>query len=234
MTATLQLINLTKSYQTPFFSKGKPRLALNGVSLRLTAGEKIGLVGASGSGKTTLALIALGLLAPTAGQVHLFGEDTHTWSRRKWRRSRARVQMLFQDPLIMLNPSRTVAQNLAESAQLHRADDPTDDIVSHILDVVGLSAKAGAYPRTLSGGEARRVSMARVLLSRPELVIVDEPTTGLDFAQKTRTLVTLFETLGPMCTVLFISHDTPLIQRFCTEYHELSAGQLSPRMRGVS
>ncbi len=218
----LELVGIRKR----FTSRRRDQLALDGVELSLGAGERVGLVGASGSGKTTLARVAMGLAPADEGTVRLFGEDTAGWSDRRWRTVRRRAQLLFQDPHAMLNPAIPVGLLLEESAALHRSSDPPRQAAARALAAVGLEGRWGALPRELSGGEQRRVGIARLLLTRPELVIADELTTGLDAALKAELVELILSHLGPDSAVVFISHDISLVLWSCARVAVMFQGRV--------
>ncbi|MBC7241704.1 MAG: ABC transporter ATP-binding protein [Anaerolineae bacterium] len=156
--------------------------AVDGVDLRVHRGETLALVGESGSGKTTLGRTILRLERPTAGQIIVEGQDITHWPQSKIRPLRARMQMIFQDPISSLSPRMKVSSILLEPFRIHHV--PVEDpkkTVDELLEMVGLSSEqADKYPHQLSGGQARRVGIARALALRPDLLVADEPTAGLD------------------------------------------------------
>ncbi len=179
---------------------------LSGVSLTVRTGEVVGLIGESGSGKTTLARAAAGLLTPTRGSVTLLGTPlTRATPLRPLRR---RMQVIFQSAEAHLNPGMTTAAMLMHSARLHRPGEDPVALADAALERVGLKDRAEAMPHHLSGGERRRVGIARVLIARPALLISDEPTTGLDAAKRADLLRLL---LSSAQSHLIISHDLRLI-----------------------
>lgn len=202
------------------------RVAVDGVSLRVHAGERIALIGESGSGKTTLARCGLGLVPFTSGRVQLLGRTITPNQITDDRDLRHAVQLLFQDPRSMLNPGMTIGALLWESARLHRPDTDTAQLVQGMLDDVGLSARAGALPRQLSGGERRRAGLARVLMAQPRLLVADEPTAGLDAAMKASLLELMLERAGPACAVVVISHDIPLMAWACARILVMKDGRI--------
>ena len=169
MTALLEIAGLGARYPGPWLRRGKALDVLRDVELTVREGETVALIGESGSGKTTLGRIVAGLVKPCAGTLSFAGE---------------RLAMMFQDPIGSLSPRRTVAQLVLEPMRIAgmRIADPAAE-VTRLLAMVGLSAgMAGRYPHQLSGGQARRVTVAQALAVPPRLVVCDEPTAGLDMS----------------------------------------------------
>ena len=161
--------------------KGAVVRAVDGVDIEIRRGETLGLVGESGSGKTTLGRTILRLEDPTSGQTILLDEDISHLPEDKVRSLRARVQMIFQDPASSLSPRLKVSSILLEPFRIHKIPFNPDTKVLELLKMVGLSAEqADKYPHELSGGQARRVGIARALSLHPEFLVADEPTAGLD------------------------------------------------------
>lgn len=186
--------------------------AVDGVSLRLAAGETLGVVGESGCGKSTLARLMVGLLEPTAGTLRINGGDI--WEPGAAGRERRRqFQMVFQNPAGSMNPRRTVGASVAEPL-MARGMRKTDDEVERMLSLVGLNPKMAArMPHQMSGGQQQRASIARALIAKPALVVHDESVASLDIslqAQILNLLVELQEALGT--SYVFISHDLAAVQ----------------------
>jgi oligopeptide/dipeptide ABC transporter ATP-binding protein len=151
------------------------------VDLDVHTGEVFGLVGESGSGKTTLGRTMVGLVKPTAGTILYDGEDVARMPIRQLRRLRRRVQMIFQDPYSSLDPRRRAASLLLEPYRIHRIPPAERYTLAELLEMVGLASEiAERYPHELSGGQARRVGIARALALRPQFIVADEITAGLD------------------------------------------------------
>lgn len=199
--------NLRVSYRSGWFDR---REALSGASVVVHQGERIAIIGESGCGKTSLCRAGLGLIGRDSGTVRVLGMDTRGWSEGRWHGVRSSVQLLVQHPTSMLHPDLPVRTALLESAWLHGAVD-NDRSVDEVLEQVDLSHRADARPRELSGGEARRAGLARVLLARPRLVVADEPTSGLDAHLKHQLVDLLSQRLGPECGLVLVSHDLPLV-----------------------
>lgn len=181
-----------------------------GVDLEIDAGETVALVGESGCGKTTLARAILGLTPITEGQVRVNGAVSSGRGDRSWRPIRRQVGLLFQDPIASLNPRMTVVDLVTEAFRIHRLDGlDLRKEAQYLLNQVGLPGRfLDRYPHQLSGGQARRVSMARALALKPKLVIADEPTAGLDLSVQGEVLnlmVELQATLG--VSYLLITHN---------------------------
>ncbi len=155
--------------------------AVDGVNLEVGRGEVVGIVGESGSGKTTLGLAALRLTRATGGRVLYDGEDITGLRGAKIRRVRRNAVMIFQDPHSSLSPRMRVSSLLMEPYSIHGVAQVDRYSVSDLLQMVELPERlARLYPHELSGGQARRVGIARALALRPRLIIADEPTAGLD------------------------------------------------------
>lgn len=201
----------------PFFqdkNAGAGLVAVNAVSMTISEGEVVGLVGESGSGKTTLGKCILRLHDIDGGQVLLDGQDIHQLKGDLLRQARVRYQMIFQNPYSSLNPGMRVEDMLSETLSIHLGirGSQADGVIDEMLRVVSLSTKRRSFPGQLSGGEKRRVGLARVLLLKPRLVVADEPTAGLDASLKAGVLRLMLEARAPEMAYLFISHDLNLVR----------------------
>ena len=155
---------------------------VEGVSLDVSEGETLAIVGESGSGKTSLIMALMGLTTANRGDVTCEGKTVLRDARGRLQPDRRRVAMMFQDPVGSLSPRMTVRSLLAEPFHIHKVrGKDIDTEVLRLLDMVGLNEEfANRYPHQLSGGQARRIGVARALALDPKLVIADEPTAGLD------------------------------------------------------
>ncbi|WP_326954267.1 ABC transporter ATP-binding protein [Amycolatopsis sp. NBC_01286] len=204
--------------------------AAEGVSLHVEPGEVLGLVGESGSGKSTVARAVTGLLAPTAGAVHIGDVDITRARGRAAKALRRRIGVVFQDPLSSLNPRTTVGESVATPLRLHKAvpSSQVDGRVAELLSAVQLSPSLRSrYPHELSGGQRQRACIARALALRPDLLVADEPTSALDVTIQARILDLLRELrheFGFAC--LFISHDLAVIEQLADRVAVMHRGHV--------
>jgi len=227
----LDIRGLVKHYRSGLLGRRVSSAAVDLVDLRVAPDEVVALVGESGSGKTTLARCALALLVPDQGQIDVLGTNIHSLRGRALDRFRRRVQPLFQDPDAHLNPGLRVIEILRETTRLHRQGEPREKLIEDVLDQVGLSGRRLALPHQLSGGERRRVGLARVLLCQPALVIADEPTAGLDAARRADLMALLLGAPGKRRHAsLVISHDLPLMVSCADRLVVMLAGRVVERM----
>ena len=211
-------------------SNGVPFAAVRSASLTLNHGEAIGIVGESGSGKTTLANVLGGLQSLDDGEVELEGE---TVSHRGWRstlpkRDRWKVQMVFQDPYSSLNPRMRAWQTVAEAysvwEKLSRKKARQKALT--LLQSLGISdEQASLFPRSLSGGQLQRVSVARALVPHPRVLIADEPTSAIDQSAQGQLLNLLRSLqLDHQLSIIFVSHDLGLVRYLTSRVSVLKDG----------
>jgi peptide/nickel transport system ATP-binding protein len=202
--------------------------AVDGVDVAVYRGESLALVGESGCGKTTLGRTILRLEQPTSGRIGVDGNDLTNLSQAKIRPLRAHMQMIFQDPISSLSPRKTVAQLLMEPFRIHSIDVDKPQKVDELLEMVGLSSEqADKYPHQLSGGQARRVGIARALALNPSLLVADEPTSGLDVSVAAgilNLLKDLLERLG--LTYILITHNLNIISFIADRVAVMYLGKL--------
>jgi oligopeptide/dipeptide ABC transporter ATP-binding protein len=194
--------------------------AVDGVDLAIHGGETVGLVGESGSGKSTLGRIALGMLAPSSGQILLEGTDLGGVARRERRALRRKLQFVFQDPYSSLDPYAPVGESVAEPMRAHRTHDRAaqGDRVRELFRLVGLPEDTTSrYPREFSGGQLQRIAIARGLVLDPKLILLDEPVSSLDVSTQGE-IINLLSDLQARTGVayLFISHDLAVVEHVST------------------
>lgn len=210
-------------------SQGNIR-ALDGISFDLFHGETLGLVGESGCGKSTLAKTLMGLQRPTKGSIKLDGKEITGRSRREERPLRRRLQYAYQDPGASLDPRWKIGRSLEEPLIIHTRLTRKERLekVANILASVGLPAgHADLFPHEVSGGQQRRVGLARILMLNPEVVILDEPTAGLDVSVQANVLRFLFELREDFnLTYIFISHDLSVVRLMCSRVAVMYLGRI--------
>ncbi|WP_291448060.1 ABC transporter ATP-binding protein [Desulfovibrio sp.] len=232
----LALENVSRRFlvRRGWFGEPQQLTAVDGVSLGLRRGESLGLVGESGCGKSTLGRLACGLLPPSEGRVLLEGRELPPADAASW--AAGRIQMVFQDPFSSLNPRLSVRASVAEP--LAARDMPRAErrrLADEMLATVGLEGMGGRYPHEFSGGQRQRIAVARALITRPDVVICDEPVSALDAsvqAQVLNLLRDVQERFSP--SYLFISHDLAVVGFICPRILVMYLGQVveeAPRER---
>ncbi len=204
--------------------------ALDEVAFDLRAGEILGLVGESGCGKSTLGKTLMGIQHPDSGSILLEGREIAGRSPREARALRRRLQYAYQDPGASLDPRWKIGSSLEEPLIIHTALNRRQrrEKVAEILSSVGLPAgHANLFPHEISGGQQRRVGLARILTLNPEIVILDEPTAGLDVSVQA-TVLRLFRDLRDTfdLTYIFISHDLSVVRLMCHRIAVMYLGRI--------
>jgi len=226
VSALLELRNVRKE----FGGRRRHVVACHEVSLAVGRGEVVGLVGESGSGKSTVANLALGLLAPTRGEVLFRGEPLAGRSRRRLKEMRADMQAVFQEPFLALDSRRTVGWAIDEPLRLHARGRSAERRarVRELVAAVGLDPNlASRKPSQLSGGQLQRVNIARAIALRPSLLICDEPVSALDVSVQAQILnlfLEIQERLG--IGMLFISHDLAVVRHLSDRVVVMYAGRV--------
>lgn len=232
----LQIRNLSKAYRLPKRHLWRPApevQALHDVDLTVYSGRNVGIVGESGSGKSTLARLAMALDTPTTGEVCFEGQNLHDLPAQALRHARRDFQMVFQDPYGSLNPRMTVARIVAEplEALVPSSRSEQRERAGEALDQVGLrSQDLDKYPHEFSGGQRQRIAIARALITRPKLIVADEPVSALDVsvqAQVLNLLLDLQQRFG--MTYLLISHDLAVVNHLCSEVMVMQQGRVVER-----
>jgi peptide/nickel transport system ATP-binding protein len=231
-----QYYTLESSFIEQFLTKSKESRAIKAVddvSFDLYSGEILGLVGESGCGKSTLSRTILQLIRPTSGSVEFQGQNLAQLQGEALRTVRRQIQMVFQDPHACLNPLMTVGQSIADPLFIHKLVSSTTEAKSQVLQMlerVGLLPTEeyyNRYPADLSGGQQQRVAIARALITRPSLLICDEPVSMLDASVQTQVLNLMLELKDEfMMTYLFITHDLWLARFLCDRIAVMNSGQM--------
>jgi peptide/nickel transport system ATP-binding protein len=206
--------------------------ALSDVSFTLQPGKSLGVVGESGSGKSTLARLVMALDTPTEGQVVFKGVDVHQTHGQALRQLRSGFQMVFQDPYGSLDPRQKVLAIVTEPIKtlVEPADGRTElrDRAAQALSEVGLrNADLDKYPHEFSGGQRQRIAIARALITRPALIVADEPVSALDVsvqAQVLNLMMDLQDRYG--LSYLFVSHDLAVVNLMCDDVLVLQSGRV--------
>jgi ABC-type glutathione transport system ATPase component len=189
--------------------------AVNNVSLNLFAGETLAIVGESGSGKTTLIRSIIRLVSCQTGTISFFGKSILDQSRNDLESARNEIALIFQDPIGSLSPRMTVEKIIKEAlpSGVGNSNDQGQE-VQNLLSLVGLPAKfSSRYPHELSGGQARRVCVARALAQKPKLLIADEPTAGLDVSIQGEILNLLAEIQDKIrLPILIVTHNLNVVR----------------------
>ncbi|WP_240531348.1 ATP-binding cassette domain-containing protein [Variovorax boronicumulans] len=235
-TPLLQVTDLVRHYALPrekLFGPPPTVKALNGVSFEVQAGKSVGIVGESGSGKSTIARLVMALDTPTSGSVALEGRNLHALSKAELRTARRDFQMVFQDPYGSLDPRQTVARIVAEPlealAETRRAEQR--ERAAEALAAVGLrTTDLDKYPHEFSGGQRQRIAIARALITRPKLIVADEPVSALDVSVQAQVL-NLMQDLQQQFGIsyLLISHDLAVVNHLCDEVCVVFKGQIVER-----
>ena len=232
----LQVTDLVREYTLPreslFAPPGKVH-ALNGVSFSVAPGRSLGIVGESGSGKSTLARLVMALDQPTSGTVNLMGRNLHALPADELRRARRDFQMVFQDPYGSLDPRQTIERIITEplQAQGETTRQEQHDRAAQVLTQVGLRVNDLAkYPHEFSGGQRQRIAIARALITRPRLIVADEPVSALDVSVQAQVL-NLMQDLQQEhgITYMLISHDLAVVNHLCDEVVVLYQGRIVER-----
>ena len=223
MTAILEARDLTRDYSV---SRGAFRSratiqALSGVSFSLQAGRTLAVVGESGSGKSTLARLLTLIENPTAGALLIDGEDVAHASAAKRKRLRREIQIVFQNPYGSLNPRQTIGKALEEpllvNTRLSAAERKAEAL--SIMAKVGLRPEYyHRYPHMFSGGQRQRIAIARALMLKPKILVLDEPVSALDVsirAQALNLLASLQEEFA--LAYVFVSHDLSVVRHIADE-----------------
>jgi peptide/nickel transport system ATP-binding protein len=235
----LDVQHVSQQYALPkpsVFAKAGHIQAVKDVSFQLTAGKSLGIVGESGSGKSTLARLVMALEKPTQGKVLFKGQNLNALPQDQLRHARRDFQMVFQDPYGSLDPRQKVLRIVTEplhstlnsgSGQALSSKDLKDRATQALTEVGLRASDLEKYPHEFSGGQRQRIAIARALITRPSLIVADEPVSALDVsvqAQVLNLMMDLQDRFG--LSYLFVSHDLAVVNLMCDDVIVLQHGQV--------
>ncbi|MBJ6136040.1 ABC transporter ATP-binding protein [Marinobacter litoralis] len=205
--------------------------AINGVDLQVHKGEALCVVGESGCGKSTVARTVMGLLSPTAGEIHYDGQRIDNLKGRDALPYRRKMQMIFQNPYASLNPRMTIQQTLEEPVRFHQPDLTQSEVrakVQEVMQSVGIDPDwGGRFGHEFSGGQRQRIAIARALAVDPEFIVADEPISALDVSIQAQVLNLMMEAQETRnLTYLFITHDLAVVEHFGTRVAVMYLGRV--------
>jgi len=229
----LAVEQVTRTYRLPrekLWSQPPKVHALQGVSFQMAAGRSLGIVGESGSGKSTLARLVMALESPTSGSVQILGRDMATLDAASLRQARRDFQMVFQDPYGSLDPRQTVLRIVTEPLQAQDDTSAAEQArrAKEVLMSVGLRATdLEKYPHEFSGGQRQRIAIARALITRPRLIVADEPVSALDVSVQAQVLNLMQDLQAEFdVTYLLISHDLAVVDHLCADVAVIFQGRI--------
>ena len=204
--------------------------AVDGINMKVYAGETIGVVGESGCGKSTLGRTILRLIEPTSGQILYNGDDITKYNTRQMKKMRQELQIIFQDPYASLDPRKSVIEIIAEYMIINKTLPKKREIfnrAAHLMDVVGLARRyATAYPHELDGGRRQRIGIARALSVNPKFIVCDEPVSALDVSIQAQILNLLMDLQDDMgLTYMFVTHDLSVVKHISDNIMVMYLGQ---------
>ena len=214
-----------------FHRKQEAVHAINGVDLQVQKGEALCVVGESGCGKSTVARTVMGLLSPSAGEIHYDGQRIDHLDGKEVLPYRRKMQMIFQNPYASLNPRMTIQQTLEEPIRFHQPDASESQIrdkVQDVMESVGIDPDWGSrFGHEFSGGQRQRIAIARALAVDPDFIVADEPISALDVSIQAQVLNLMMELQADLgLSFLFISHDMAVVERVSHDVAVMYLGRI--------
>jgi peptide/nickel transport system ATP-binding protein len=232
MTPLLEARNLVRTYQLRrgLFGRPTPVRAVDGISLTVNPGETLGIVGESGSGKSTLGRMLLGIDRAQSGDILFEGRPMPRLATPAWRALRAKMQLVYQDPLAALDRRLTISTQIGEPLEIHSLipKEHRASRVRELMSAVGLRPdQADRFPHELSGGQRQRAVIARALASRPKLIVCDEPVSALDVSIQAQ-VVNMLSDLQEQnkLAMVFISHDLKVVRNMADRVAVMYLGRI--------
>ncbi|MCA1060755.1 dipeptide ABC transporter ATP-binding protein [Rossellomorea aquimaris] len=229
----LKVENLKKHFPITGGILGRPVSsvkAVDGVSFTVNKGETLGIVGESGCGKSTTGRMLMRLIDPSDGKVTFEDRELTSLSNSEMRKIRREMQMVFQDPFASLNPRHTVEKILEEPLKVHGMGSAKErkERVHELLNIVGLSSyHAKRYPHQFSGGQRQRIGIARALMTKPKLIIADEPVSALDVSIQSQVLNLMQDLQKEFgLTYIFIAHDLGVVRHISDRVGVMYLGKM--------
>jgi len=232
LTPLIEVRDLVRIYHVRhgLFGRPTPVRAVDGISLAVMPGETLGIVGESGSGKSTLGRMLLGIDAAQEGEVVFDGKPMPASRTLEWRKLRAKMQLVYQDPLAALDRRLTIATQLSEPLEIHRLipREHRAARVAELMNAVGLRPdQATRFPHELSGGQRQRAVIARAIASRPKLLVCDEPVSALDVSIQAQ-IINMLRDLQQQhgIAMVFISHDLKVVRNMADKVAVMYLGRV--------
>lgn len=226
----LEVKGLSHAYSLPRSSWFAPKTrlqALQQIGFKLAPGKSLGIVGESGSGKSTLARLIMALEKPTEGQVIFKGQDLHALLPHQLQAIRPHFQMVFQDPYSALDPRQTVLKIVSEPLQAKSKSEMKELAASALMEVGLRASDLDKYPHEFSGGQRQRIAIARALITRPALIVADEPLSALDVSVQAQVLNLLMDLQDKHgLSYLLVSHDLAVVNLMCDDVIVLQEGRM--------
>lgn len=226
----LKAYNVSKDYKTGIWSNKKIK-AVDNFSIEVKKGESIGLIGQSGCGKSTVARIITRLINPTKGEILFDGKNILSLNKRETFNLRKDLQIIFQNPQQTFNPRFKIYNVIAEPLRLYSLVENKDEEkkkILEIIDTVGITRdQLDRYPHEISGGQAQRIAISRVLALNPKLIVADEPTSMLDVSVQAQ-ILSLFKEIRKERNMgmIFISHDLDVVKEMCENVIVMKEGKI--------